>query len=40
LRAQNAFDGIYRQLIDRVELDAVTSYVTMESIANNRDLPL
>ncbi len=36
----NAFDGIYRQLIDRVELDAVTSYVTMESIANNRDLPL
>jgi len=36
----NAFDRIYQRLIERVELDAVTSYMTMEAIANNRDLPV
>ncbi|MBO0344679.1 Lrp/AsnC family transcriptional regulator [Roseibium sp. CAU 1637] len=36
----NAFDRIYQKLIDKVELETVTSYITMEAIADNRDLPL
>ncbi len=36
----NAFDHIYQRLIEKVELDTVTSYMTMEAIANARDLPI
>lgn len=36
----NDYDRIYRRLIDRVELDSVNSFITMEAIAENRDLPL
>ncbi|WP_245794452.1 Lrp/AsnC family transcriptional regulator [Vannielia litorea] len=36
----NDFDRVYRQIIDKVELDAVTSYITMEAIADHRDLPI
>lgn len=36
----NAFDRIYQALIDKVELETVTSYITMEAIADSRDLPL
>lgn len=36
----NAFDRIYQQLIDKVDLDTVTSYMTMEAIADARDLPI
>jgi Lrp/AsnC family transcriptional regulator len=36
----NDFDRIYRRLIDSVELDSVTSSITMEAIAENRDLPV
>lgn len=35
-----AFDDVYRGLISRVELDTVTSYMAMETIAANRDLPV
>jgi len=36
----NAFDRVYQRLIERVELDAVTSYVAMEAIADARPAPL
>ncbi|WP_438383365.1 Lrp/AsnC family transcriptional regulator [Asaia sp. BMEF1] len=36
----NAFDGIYQSLISKIELDTVTSYLSMEAIANNRDMPV
>lgn len=36
----NAFDQIYQRLIEKVELETVTSYITMEAIANARDLPV
>ncbi|EEE43246.1 Lrp/AsnC family transcriptional regulator [Roseibium alexandrii] len=36
----NAFDQVYQRLIDKVDLDTVTSYMTMEAIANARDLPI
>lgn len=36
----NAFDLIYQRLIAKVRLDAVTSYMTMEAIADARDLPI
>ena len=36
----NAFDAIYQRLIEQIELDSITSYITMEAIANNRDLPV
>lgn len=36
----NAYDRIYRRIIDEVELDTVTSYMTMEAIADQRDLPV
>lgn len=35
-----SFDNIYRTLISRVDLDTVTSYIAMEAIAANRDLPI
>lgn len=36
----NDFDRIYQRIIEQVELDAVTSYITMEAIADQRDLPI
>lgn len=36
----NAFDGIYQTLISKVEIDTVTSYLSMEAIADNRDMPV
>lgn len=36
----NAFDRVYLRLIEKVDLDTVTSYMTMESIADARDLPI
>lgn len=36
----NAFDRIYQMIIEKVELDTVTSYITMEAIADQRNLPL
>lgn len=36
----NAYDHVYQRLIDGIELDAVTSYITMEAICSNRDLPV
>lgn len=39
-RDMNDFDRIYRRLIAKVELDTVTSCITMEAIVNGRDLPV
>lgn len=36
----NAFDRVYQRLIEKTDLDAVTSYITMEAIADQRGLPL
>ncbi|GBQ69310.1 AsnC family transcriptional regulator [Ameyamaea chiangmaiensis NBRC 103196] len=36
----NTFDQLYQRLIQQVELDTVTSYMTMEAIADTRDLPV
>lgn len=36
----NDFDRVYQRLIERLDLDAVTSYITMEKIADQRDLPI
>ncbi|WP_269582815.1 Lrp/AsnC family transcriptional regulator [Roseibium sp. Sym1] len=36
----NAFDRVYQRLIEKVDLDTVTSYMTMEAIADARDLPI
>lgn len=36
----NDFDRIYQNLIEKVELEAVTSYISMEAIVNGRDLPV
>ncbi|MFC3117579.1 Lrp/AsnC family transcriptional regulator [Jhaorihella thermophila] len=35
-----SYDRVYQRLIERVELDSVTSYFAMEAIAENRPLPL
>jgi len=35
-----SYDRVYQRLIDKVELDSVTSYFAMEAIAENRPLPL
>lgn len=34
------FDAVYQRLVDKMELDAVTSYFAMEAIEENRPLPL
>ncbi len=39
-RDMNVFDQVYRRLIEQVELDTVTSCITMEAIADNRPLPV
>jgi Lrp/AsnC family transcriptional regulator len=36
----NDFDRVYQRLIEKLELDAVTSLITMEKIADQRDMPL
>ena len=36
----NGFDQVYQRLIGKLELENVTSLITMESIAAGRDLPL
>jgi Lrp/AsnC family transcriptional regulator len=36
----NDFDRVYQRLIDKLELEAVTSLITMEAIENARDLPM
>jgi Lrp/AsnC family transcriptional regulator len=35
-----SYDRVYLRLIEKVELDSVTSYFAMEAIAENRALPL
>ena len=35
-----SYDDVYQRLIEKVELDSVTSYFAMESIAEGRPLPL
>ena len=35
-----SYDRVYQRLIEKVELDSVTSYFAMEAIAENRPLPL
>ena len=39
-RDMASYDQVYQRLIDKVELDSVTSYFTMESIAEGRPLPI
>lgn len=39
-RDMNDFDLVYQRLIEKVELDTVTSCITMEAIVNGRDLPV
>ncbi|GAA4478390.1 Lrp/AsnC family transcriptional regulator [Gluconacetobacter asukensis] len=34
------FDTIYQRLVSQVDLDSVTSYITMETITDRRDLPV
>jgi Lrp/AsnC family transcriptional regulator len=34
------FDGVYRQLIEQMEFDTVTSHIVMEAIVDNRELPI
>jgi len=36
----NAFDRVYQRIIEKVDLDTVTSYMTMEAIADARPLPV
>lgn len=36
----NGFDQVYQRLIGKMDLEAVTSLITMEAIADGRDLPL
>ena len=35
-----SYDKVYQRLIDKVELDSVTSYFAMEAIAESRPLPI
>ncbi|MBK0326360.1 Lrp/AsnC family transcriptional regulator [Rhodobacteraceae bacterium F11138] len=35
-----SYDRVYQRLIEKVELDSVTSYFAMEAIAEGRPLPL
>ena len=36
----NDFDQVYQRMISRIDLDAVTSYITMEAITDQRDIPV
>jgi Lrp/AsnC family transcriptional regulator len=35
-----SYDKVYQRLIEGVELDSVTSYFAMETIAESRPLPI
>lgn len=37
-RDMNSYDQVYQRLIENLELDTVTSYFTMEAIAENRPI--
>ena len=39
-RDMESYDGVYQRLISRVELDSVTSYFAMETICEQRPLPV
>ena len=39
-RDMESYDEIYRSLIEKVELETVTSYFAMEAIAEQRPIPL
>ncbi len=39
-RDMESYDAVYQRLISRVELDSVTSYFAMETICEQRPLPL
>ncbi|NDW48042.1 Lrp/AsnC family transcriptional regulator [Ruegeria sp. PrR005] len=39
-RDMASYDKVYQRLIEKVELDSVTSYFAMEAIAEGRPLPL
>ena len=39
-RDMASYDRVYQRLIEKVELDSVTSYFAMEAIVENRPLPL
>lgn len=39
-RDMHSYDKVYQHLIQGIELDSVTSYFAMETIAENRPLPL
>ncbi len=39
-RDMSHYDSVYQRLIEKVELDSVTSYFAMEAIAEDRPLPL
>lgn len=36
----NDFDRVYQRIIEVLEVDTVTSHITMETIADQRDLPI
>ncbi|MCQ9155419.1 Lrp/AsnC family transcriptional regulator [Acidomonas methanolica] len=36
----HGFDLVYRQMIEQIDLDTVTSHIVMEAIADNRELPI
>ncbi|WP_068117218.1 Lrp/AsnC family transcriptional regulator [Tropicimonas marinistellae] len=38
--SMDSYDAVYQRLISKVELDSVTSYFAMESIVEQRPLPL
>ena len=40
VKDMNAFDRVYQRIIEKVDLDTVTSYMTMEAIADARPLPV
>ncbi len=39
-RDMTSYDAVYQRLIERVELDSVTSYFAMEAIEEQRPIPL
>ena len=39
-RDMESYDAVYRRLIEKVDLEAVTSYFAMEAIEEQRPIPL
>lgn len=39
-RDMESYDWVYQRLIEKLELDTVTSYFAMEAIAENKPLPI